>query len=230
VANFTYLVYANGLVGFRSTSLGLIAAYSWTFGDGQTGAQSTVLHQYIGTGTFPVKLTVANAGGSSSKTLSVVIPAVPIATTVDFTFVTGALGVQFTDVSTKAGTRNWDFGDGTTSIDASPYKTYDTPGIYTATLTISGTPKSYQVSVDYGIILNWQDNSDDETGFKIERSPDGIGSWALIATVGAGVTTLTVTKNLHGIDPAEENHFRVLAYNGAGDSGPTNIVETLCEG
>lgn len=227
-AGFTFTVYASGLVGFRNTSIGLISAYLWSFGDGTTSNSPNPLHQYIGSGTFKVELRVANSSGQSSASQNVVIAEVPIAETVNFTYVVGALGVQFTDTSTKAGERNWAFGDGTTSTEASPYKLYTTPGIYTATLSISGISRSYQISVDYGIVLQWQDNSSDETGFKIERSPDGVTGWALIATVGAGVTTLTVTQNIHGVDPAVENHFRVYAYNGDGNSGYTNIVQTQC--
>jgi hypothetical protein len=146
----------------------------------------------------------------------------------DFTFAVGALGVQFTDISTLPGIRNWNFGDGTTSIETSPYHLYTTPGIYVVTLDIGGIKKTRQVSVDYGIVLNWHDNSSDETGFKIERSPDGSTGWTLIATVGVGVTTLTVTQNLHGVNPAVINYFRVYAYNDGGNSGYTNLVTTLC--
>ena len=207
----------------------MISSYSWNFGDGKYSTSSSAIHQYTASGTFSVTLVVSNSGGTSVKTFNVVVT-IQIPESVGFTFVTGALGVWFTDTSTKAGNRLWDFGDGTTSAETSPYKLYDTPGIYTVTLTIGGSVATHQVSVDYGIILTWQDNSGDETGFKIERSADGISGWTLIATVGAGVEMLTVTKNLHGIDPAVTNFFRVYAYNGAGDSGYTNVVETLCEG
>jgi hypothetical protein len=175
-------------------------------------------------------LTVINSAGSSSKTVNVVVPAIPIVEITDFTFVIGALSVQFTDISTKAGFRLWDFGDGTTSTEDNPYKLYATPGIYTVTLSIGGSQKSYQIPVDSGIVLTWQDNSGDETGFKVERSPDGIGSWTLIATTAAGVETLTITKNLHGVDPGVTNFFRVYSFNGIGDSDYSNVVETLCGG
>jgi len=37
------------------------------------------------------------------------------------------------------------------------------------------------------IALNWTDNSTDETGFEIQRSPDG-STWATIATVAVDAT------------------------------------------
>ena len=229
VANFTHVVYAGGIVGFVNVSLGSITGYLWSFGDGEFSNQSTVLHQYRIGGTFPVTLTVINSAGKSSKTVNVVVPAIPIVETVDFTFSVGALGIQFTDISTKAGLREWDFGDSTTSTEDSPYKLYTTPGIYTVTLVIGGARKSYQIPVDFGIVLTWDDNSDDEDGFKIEHSLNG-ADWTLIATTAANVETLTVTKNLHGVDPGVTNFFRVYAFNGVGDSDYTNVVETLCEG
>jgi len=230
VANFSHVVYASGIVAFINTSLGSITAYLWSFGDGEFSHQSTVLHQYGASGTFPVTLTVINSAGQSSKTVNVVVPAAAIVETVDFTFAVGALGVQFTDASTKAGLRQWDFGDGTTSTDDSPYKLYDTPGIYTVTLSIGGTLKTYQIPVDSGIVLTWEDNSNDEDGFKVERSPNGSTGWTLIATTVANVEMLTVTKNLHGVDPGVTNFFRVYSFNGIGDSDYSNVVETLCGG
>src|SRR5258706_16316984 len=39
------------------------------------------------------------------------------------------------------------------------------------------------------ITLNWQDNSSNESGFKIEQAPTASGAWKQIATVSANVTT-----------------------------------------
>ena len=63
------------------------------------------------------------------------------------------------------------------------------------------------------IVLNWQDNSWDEDGFKIYKSTDGI-IFNYLASVLAGVTTYTAT----GIMPVQYYWFRVTAYNGTGES------------
>ena len=45
--------------------------------------------------------------------------------------------IQFSDASYKSSSWNWDFGDGTTSNVKNPLKSYNTPGLYTVTLTIN---------------------------------------------------------------------------------------------
>jgi hypothetical protein len=57
--------------------------------------------------------------------------------------------------------------------------------------------------------LNWQDNSDDEAGFQIERAPSAGGPWALVGTVESNVTTLTD----NGLAPATSYYYRVFAFN-----------------
>jgi fibronectin type 3 domain-containing protein len=64
------------------------------------------------------------------------------------------------------------------------------------------------------IDLSWTDNSDNETGFTIERSPNGTSSWEGIATVGANVTTYSDT----GLQYATTYYYRVRAYNAQGNS------------
>jgi transcriptional regulator CtsR len=67
------------------------------------------------------------------------------------------------------------------------------------------------------INLSWQDNSDDETGFKIERKT-GSGSYAQIATAGAGVTSYSDTS----LSAGTTYYYRVRAYSAAGNSAYSN--------
>jgi len=228
VANFTYTIYADGYVTFVNKSTGSISAYSWSFGDGKASLSPSVLHQYVGSGTFTVTLRVVNAAGASTYTQLVTIDPTPLPTTVDFTYVVGALAVQCTDISTASGMRTWNFGDGQISYDINPYHVYASNGIYAVTLTINGISKTSQVVIDRGVRLDWQDNSSDEDGFEIEWSPTGTGDWTQIATTGVGVNSLLVTLNIHGIDPTALNYFRVRAYNGVGDSGYSNTIASQC--
>ncbi len=71
------------------------------------------------------------------------------------------------------------------------------------------------------INLTWTDNSLDETGFKVERSPDGT-NFVQIAVVAANTTSYSDTS---GLTPVTAYFYRVRAYNGSGDSDYTDIAE-----
>jgi hypothetical protein len=63
------------------------------------------------------------------------------------------------------------------------------------------------------INLAWADNSNDETGFVIERAVGG-GAWGLLASVGANVTSFANT----GLSASTGYQYRVKAGNAAGAS------------
>ncbi|MFX4263269.1 stalk domain-containing protein [Pelotomaculum propionicicum] len=71
------------------------------------------------------------------------------------------------------------------------------------------------------IKLTWEDNSDNEVGFKIERKKSG-GSYSQIAEVDEGVTSYTNS----GLPDNTEYYYRVRAYNYAGDSPYSNTVSS----
>ncbi|CAG1008547.1 hypothetical protein ANRL4_03903, partial [Anaerolineae bacterium] len=77
------------------------------------------------------------------------------------------------------------------------------------------------------INLAWTDNSNNEDGFKIERSPNGTSNWTQIATVGANVTTYPNS----GLSCGTTYYYRVRAYNNAvGNSSYSNTANatTIC--
>jgi hypothetical protein len=69
------------------------------------------------------------------------------------------------------------------------------------------------------INLSWTDNSNNEEGFKIERSPEGI-NWVEITAVVAG------TKNFQniGLSAGYTYYYRVRAYKAAVNSGYSNTA------
>ncbi|MCL4299196.1 MAG: fibronectin type III domain-containing protein [Anaerolineae bacterium] len=69
------------------------------------------------------------------------------------------------------------------------------------------------------INLMWQDNSNSETGFKIERSPNST-SWVQIAAVGPNVTSYANT----GLTCDSTYFYRVQAYNASGNSPYSNTA------
>ncbi len=69
------------------------------------------------------------------------------------------------------------------------------------------------------INLAWQDNSNNETSFRIERSLDGV-NFSLLTTVGINTTAY---QNI-GLTPAATYYYRVKATNANGDSAPSNVA------
>jgi hypothetical protein len=78
------------------------------------------------------------------------------------------------------------------------------------------------------INLSWTDNSNNETGFKIERAPDSAGSpgtFAQIATVAASVTSYQNT----GLTACTNYWYRVRAYNVCGDSSYSSNATAITQ-
>jgi hypothetical protein len=70
------------------------------------------------------------------------------------------------------------------------------------------------------VTLNWQDNSDNEQSFLVERSTSVDTGYAQIASVGANSTSYvdgTVVKKV-------TYYYRVRAANGAAKSGYSNVA------
>lgn len=87
-------------------------------------------------------------------------------------------------------------------------------------LTIPNAPSgltALAVSADQ-INLSWTDNSDNEDGFKIERSKDNTSNWEQIATVGADVETYDNS----GLSSNTKYYYRIRSYNTAGNSDYSN--------
>ena len=68
------------------------------------------------------------------------------------------------------------------------------------------------------LILEWADESADETGFRVERESGG--GWDLVVTLDANDQTHTVT----GLGVNSTGTYRVIAFNGDGDSPPSNTA------
>lgn len=60
--------------------------------------------------------------------------------------------IQFSNVSENADSYSWDFGDGTSSTEKSPSKTYTLPGIYTVKLKAVGAGGTGNYSADLAVI------------------------------------------------------------------------------
>ncbi len=90
---------------------------------------------------------------------------------------------------------------------------YPRPGaaIWSGNLPINPPSNVSVAAISYGEIqIEWQDNSDNENGFMIERKPyRGGGDWHQVANSGPNTTNYTDTDSLHGM---VEYTYRVASY------------------
>ena len=71
------------------------------------------------------------------------------------------------------------------------------------------------------VLLNWQDNSDDEDGFRIERSLSPASGFSQVGSVGKDAFSYTAP----GLNAATTYYFRVCAFNSVGSSSYTGTVQ-----
>lgn len=70
------------------------------------------------------------------------------------------------------------------------------------------------------VVLNWTDNSNNEDGFAIERSTNGV-NFTVVNNVSINATTYTDSI----FAPQPTYYYRVFAFNNAGDSSFSNVVQ-----
>lgn len=131
-------------VTFTDASEGQVAACKWAPGDGSSYSGCTLVHTYTEPGVYTVSLEAQGPDAAATKTKPDLI-AVTAQSTIAADFTSGPttggapLTVAFTDSSSGEITDyTWEFGDGAVSSEASPVHTYDQPGEYDVTLTVSG--------------------------------------------------------------------------------------------
>lgn len=83
------------------------------------------------------------------------------------------------------------------------------------------------VADTFSVYLSWNDNSNNETGFILERKDDSLhipGSWTVIATLPANATSFVDT----GLTPNTTYSYKISAYNSVGISvGDSIHIKTL---
>jgi hypothetical protein len=86
--------------------------------------------------------------------------------------------------------------------------------------TLPAAPSSLSATAasSIRIDLSWTDNSNGETGYKIERKIGATGTYSQVGTVGANVISYSNT----GLAASTTYNYRVMAYNVTGDSAQSN--------
>jgi gliding motility-associated-like protein len=130
----------------KSTADGAdIIQWDWNFGDPASGGdnfstEQNPSHEYTAEGVYEVILLVEDANGCvDSDTVDLVVEPAPVA---DFIADSVCLGNVMTFINQSFSTGQpissyyWEFGDGSTSTDANPTKTYSEPGNYDVLLVV----------------------------------------------------------------------------------------------
>jgi PKD repeat protein len=138
-ANFEYDI-NNFEVSFFDNSLGDIAQYSWSFGDGNFSELQNPVHEYAEADFYEVCLTiyddVNNCVNDYCDVISIVDSNV-VTCNADFTYEVWDDTAYFSSISQGAITNYlWDFGDGTYGYEADIEHEYFEPGYYDVCLTI----------------------------------------------------------------------------------------------
>lgn len=115
------------------------SSFFWDFGDSTTSTLAVPTHTYKEFGQYDVSLTATNAEGTCTLTKLKTIEFLPPAADfeADLTYTCPSTEIFFSNVSFNAATSLWDFGDGTTSTERNPVKSYTENGNYTITLTVA---------------------------------------------------------------------------------------------
>lgn len=150
------------MVQFTGTVTGTATVYAWDFGDGGTAATLTPTHTYQSVGNFGVTLVVIGPGGAAQAVkpgyISVNAPAGTPTVTFNADVVSGVAPLSVTFTALTTGTVmgwHWDFGDGAVVFTGPVVQhTYQTPGRFTVSLTVSNTYGSYTVGRPEYITVN----------------------------------------------------------------------------
>lgn len=152
-------------VNFTNLSAGAgPITYEWDFGDGSAvSTDENPTHAYADEGTYIVSLTATNGFGSDTHTEPVTVgyPADAVTLTIGDGSGMGMMGHEIAFSADVGGTDPvsylWDFGDGTTSTDASPTHMYTLAGTYTVSLTVTnmfGTDvMEFELKIMYGTFI-----------------------------------------------------------------------------
>ena len=142
-------------VNFSST-VNSVGYYLWNFGDGNTSTLSNPSHTYTNDGYYSVNVRFEDLSGCVDSFDFDIIPyPVPISNFTPIQLDTCVLPINynFQNNSIGASSYNWDFGDGSTSINTLPTHNYTSPGNFNVNLVVSNT-YGCSDSISSNIIVN----------------------------------------------------------------------------
>lgn len=150
-----------GPVTFTDTSFSEIdgiISWQWDFDDSETSTQQNPVHQYDNSGNYDISLRVTDVNGcTDEETVSINYSPAPQSISISESSGGGCnpTPIIFTNNSMPIGDDYnilWNFGDGNTSNEISPTHIYESPGIYTVSLSIE-SPSGCEVAESYNDLI-----------------------------------------------------------------------------
>jgi PKD repeat protein len=201
-------------------------SYAWEFGDGATSSAADPVHEYTRVGTVTARLTVTSTSGlSSTASVDITVtdnaPVAVIAAPPNGSTTYRGERVAFSSAGSnddrdkefggRIVSHLWDFGDGTTSTEANPAKTYPTtspPGGYTVRLTVTDDAGGTAVAESRIVVAN--------------RLPTA----TIVATPSSGAAPLTVDLSATVVDETTLTPNPALTYAWSfGDGGVSALAD-----
>lgn len=158
--------------------------YLWNFGDGSpvsTSSSGSFDHTYNNTGStaavFPLTLVVSNDEGCTDTLVKEITVHPPLTSNFMASTLEGChpLNVSFTDLSLNPGSHFWDFGDGASSLEASPLHAFSNFGAddttYLVSLTTSTADGECSMSVSWPVVVHPMINASFSIPGQVSCSP-----------------------------------------------------------
>ena len=121
-------------VNFSNTTTGPgTITYNWDFGDGTSNTVANPSHTYTNAGTYTVSLIAVSPQGCSDTLKKINLISIGTLSSKFNSPDVACQGQSYLITNSSSPTPGsvvWNFGDGTTSTDINPYKTYNAPGTY----------------------------------------------------------------------------------------------------
>ncbi|MBR9923001.1 MAG: PKD domain-containing protein [Bacteroidetes bacterium] len=207
-------------------------SFSWDFGDGVgTSAESDPGYTYTEDGTYTITLTATNDCGSVTETETITVSTMPIpGFSADATSGCAPFTVQFTDESSGNTTSwSWTFEDGNpaTSNDQNPLVTWNTPGTYNVTLTVTNAAGSNTITETDYIVVTDVPEIDFVTalsGADLSTTNNTTGATEYLWDFGDGMGTSTDFEP--GYTYTEDGTY-TITLDATNDCGTVTLTETV---
>lgn len=96
------------------------------------------------------------------------------------------------------------------------------PGVPVAPSGLQVTSQPYLASGTYWVNLSWVDNSNDETGFKVQQSINSTTNYQTVVNTAVNSTSISISIGPNPV--AGTYYYKVTAENASGSSQPSNVV------